>query len=71
MSTTPQTLQLDVKGMSCQHCVKAVTQAVQARDPQAVVEIDLAQGRASVRTVLDIATVAQTINEEGYAAQAT
>ncbi|HIV70300.1 MAG TPA: cation transporter [Candidatus Aquabacterium excrementipullorum] len=70
MSTTPQTLQLDVKGMSCQHCVKAVTRAVQAQDPQATVEVDLTQGRVSVSTVLEADAVARAINEEGYEAHA-
>jgi len=69
-STNPQTLQLSVKGMSCQHCVKSVTNAVQALDPQATVQVDLAQGRVSVHTVLAADAVAQVINEEGYEVQA-
>ena len=31
----------NVEGMSCGHCVKAITQAVQAKDPAADVQIDL------------------------------
>ena len=68
--STPETLQLNVKGMSCQHCVKAVTRAVQAQDPQATLEIDLPQGRVTVHTVLPVAAVAKAISEEGYEAQA-
>lgn len=64
--STLQTLQLNVKGMSCQHCVKAVTQAVQAQDPQATLDVDLPQGRVTVHTVLPAAAVAQAIKEEGY-----
>ena len=67
--TTPQTLQLSVKGMSCQHCVKSVTNAVHALDPQATVQVDLAQGRVSVNTVLALDAVAKAISEEGYEAQ--
>ncbi|MFZ5525292.1 MAG: heavy-metal-associated domain-containing protein [Pseudomonadota bacterium] len=69
-TTTPQTLQLSVKGMSCQHCVKSVTNAVQALDPQATVQVDLAQGRVSVNTVLALDAVSKAISEEGYEAQA-
>lgn len=67
--STPETLQLNVKGMSCQHCVKAVTRAVQAQDPQATLEVDLPQGLVTVHTVLPVATVAQAITDEGYEAQ--
>ena len=31
-----------VQGMSCGHCVKAITNAVQAKDPAASVRVDLA-----------------------------
>ncbi len=68
--STPQTLQLNVKGMSCQHCVKAVTQAVQAQDPQATVNIDLPQGRVTVHTVLAATAVARAIKDEGYEVEA-
>ncbi len=55
-----------VKGMSCGHCVRAVTQAVQARDPQARVEVDLPTGRVTVQTTLSRAAAAEAIAEEGY-----
>lgn len=67
--STPQTLQFQVQGMSCQHCVKAVTQAVQAQDPNASVQVDLAQGRVTVQSVLPPGTIAQAISEEGYEVQ--
>ena len=34
--------------LSCGHCVQAVTRAVQAEDPDARVEVDLASKRASI-----------------------
>ena len=68
--STPETLQLNVKGMSCQHCVKAVTRAVQAQDPQATLEVDLLLGRVNVRTALPLEAVAQAIIDEGYEARA-
>lgn len=65
MSST-QHHQLTVKGMSCQHCVKAVTRAIQDKDPLAGVEVTLPEGKVSVATSLDRNTVAALITEEGY-----
>ena len=64
--TTPSTYQLQVSGMTCQHCVKAVTQAVQDQDGEAQVSVDLAQGGVTVVTVLDEDAVRDIIREEGY-----
>lgn len=60
------TLTLQVEGMTCQHCVRAVTAAIQARDPGAKVAVDLASGSVSVETALDRAAVAATVAGEGY-----
>lgn len=68
MSNT-QTHQLQVKGMSCQHCVKAVTKAVQSQDPQATVSVDLPSGQVTVQSVLPRSTVSQAISEQGYEVQ--
>ncbi len=62
----PQTVQLQVSGMSCQHCVKAVTQAVQALDPQASVAVDLPTGRVSVTSTATPDQIKAAIAEEGY-----
>lgn len=62
--------ELQVKGMSCQHCVKGVTRAIQERDPQAEVAVDLASGRVQARTALPREAVAQAISDEGYEVQA-
>jgi len=64
--TTPSNYQLHVTGMSCQHCVKAVTQAVQDQDGEALVTVDLAQGQVTVQTVLGEDAVREIIREEGY-----
>ncbi len=61
---------LQVKGMSCQHCVKAVTKAIQARDPQAAVNVDLPQGLVQVQSTLSREAIAAAIDEEGYEVQA-
>lgn len=68
MSST-QTHQVQVKGMSCQHCVKAVTQALRNQDADAAVQIDLPTGQVQVVTVLSRDVVVHTIEEEGYEVQ--
>lgn len=61
--------QFKVEGMSCQHCVRAVTQAIEDLDPSAEVTVDLADGR------VDVAAASQpreairlAIQEAGYRA---
>ncbi|WP_428311912.1 heavy-metal-associated domain-containing protein [Hydrocarboniphaga sp.] len=60
-------LELQIKGMTCGHCVRAVTRAVQGLDPAAKVDIDLASGRARIETAQPADRVAAAIREEGYA----
>jgi copper chaperone len=62
--------ELQVKGMSCQHCVKAVTQAVQAHDGAAQVKVDLPSGQVSVVSHLGREEIIAAIVEEGYEVQA-
>ena len=58
-----------VEGMTCGHCVRAVTEAVKAVDPNATVEVDLAAGRVSVTSTAASARLTQAIVAEGYAAE--
>lgn len=55
-----------VEGMSCGHCVKAVTQAVQSKDPAASVRVDLAAKEVGVESALSTEQVIEAISEEGY-----
>ena len=55
-----------VQGMSCGHCVNAVTQAVRSVDPQAEVKVDLARGQVQVQSGQDPAAITRAIEEEGY-----
>ncbi|GAB3481654.1 heavy-metal-associated domain-containing protein [Azotobacter salinestris] len=55
-----------VKGMSCGHCVRAVTQAVQALDAAAEVQVDLPCGEVKVVSQLPAEQVMAAIREEGY-----
>lgn len=62
--------ELQVKGMSCQHCVKAVTKAIQALDGSATVAVDLPQGTVTVCTTLSREATSQAISDEGYEVKA-
>ena len=57
----------NVQGMSCGHCVKAITNAVQAKDPAACVRVDLAAKEVGVESALTSDQVIEAISEEGYA----
>ncbi|WP_426134713.1 heavy-metal-associated domain-containing protein [Pseudomonas sp. PWP3-1b2] len=58
-----------VEGMTCGHCVGAVTQAVKGQDPAASVEVDLAAKTVSVESQLSAEQVIGLITEEGYSAR--
>lgn len=60
----------NVEGMTCGHCVKAVTNAVQAKDAAAVVEVDLAHKQVKVQSSLAAPQILELIREEGYQAEA-
>lgn len=56
----------EVTGMTCGHCEKAVTRAIQQLDPQAEVKIDRSQNRVEVQSQQPRETLAKAIAEEGY-----
>jgi copper chaperone len=56
----------NVQGMSCGHCVKAITQALQAKDPAASVRVDLVAKEVGVESALTAEQVIALISEEGY-----
>jgi len=60
----------EVTGMTCGHCEKAVTRAIQQLDPQAQVKIDRSQNRVEVQSEQPRETLARAIAEEGYAVAA-
>ncbi len=56
-----------VSGMTCNHCKMAITKAIQSMDPQAQIQIDLAQGLVDVESVkLSRDKIAAAIDEAGY-----
>lgn len=56
-----------VTGMTCGHCERAVTQALQQLDPKAQVVIDRTQNRVQVESSQPRQALADAIAEEGYA----
>jgi copper chaperone len=56
----------DVQGMTCGHCVRAVTQAVKGVDAAAEVKVDLAGGKVEVQSGQPREALARAIEEEGY-----
>jgi copper chaperone len=59
-------LNLKVSGMTCGGCINAVTRAVQAQDPTAKVQADLASQRVNLETTLSFSQAAQLITEAGF-----
>jgi copper chaperone CopZ len=55
-----------VSGMTCAHCISAVTQAVHEVDPAAPVEIDLASGRVEIDSAASRDELARAIEGAGY-----
>lgn len=66
MSTHQQTYR--VTGMTCGHCVAAVTQEVGAIDEVTAVRVDLSSGEVSVTSTRPIGAeeMAAAIDEAGY-----
>jgi copper chaperone len=58
---------LSIPNLSCGHCVRAVTEAVQAADPAAQVQADLATRQVQVQTTLPLAAVVAQLTQVGYA----
>lgn len=60
----------DVKGMTCGHCVKAVSQAVHEVDAQAKIDVDLDSGKVQVDSTMPAPAIERAIAEAGYEAKA-
>jgi copper chaperone len=55
-----------VQGMTCGHCVKAVTQAVQRLDSAAVVSVELESGKVVINSDVARERLEEAIRDEGY-----
>lgn len=60
-------IEMTLPTMTCGHCVKAVTAAVQQVDAAAQVQIDLPTHRLRIESTLPAATFEAALAEEGYA----
>jgi copper chaperone len=60
------TIELQVEGMSCQHCVAAVTNAIREHDAAAQVNVDLTTGRVAVDSSQSVDALKAAIDEAGY-----
>jgi copper chaperone len=56
----------EVMGMSCEHCVRTITQAVKDVDAGATVTIDLARREVAVESAAGADQIATAIGEAGY-----
>jgi copper chaperone len=59
-------MRLKVSGMTCQHCVSAITRAVQRIPAITDVAVDLDRGEVTVSGNPDVRAVRAAIAEEGY-----
>ena len=59
---------IKVKGMSCQHCVMAVTKALSAIDGIKDVKVDLKSGQATYDETkpVDAKVIADAVKKAGY-----
>ena len=58
--------ELQVEGMSCNHCINAVTKAVQEVDSSAKVDIVLAEQKVSIASGADLQRIKSAVEEAGY-----
>lgn len=63
-------LQFNVKGMTCEGCVRSVTRAIERQAPGAKVEVALETGSVRVESDRAAAEIARAIAGAGYEVQA-
>ncbi len=62
-------VQLKITGMTCGHCVAAVTKAIRAVPGVQDAQVDLASGSARVQGSADAQALVSAVQDEGYSAQ--
>ncbi|HVQ04262.1 MAG TPA: heavy-metal-associated domain-containing protein [Burkholderiaceae bacterium] len=60
-------IELKLPTMTCGHCVRTVTETVQAVDANARLEIDLPAQRVRIESLLERQAFERALIEEGYA----
>lgn len=59
-------IEFKVETMTCGHCVRAVTEALQSVDPAAQVSVDLAAKKVTVDSSLPRVELAAALADAGY-----
>lgn len=59
-------IEFEIKAMSCDHCVAAITRAITALDPAASVQAELPTHRVRVQTSVARAVVEQALKAVDY-----
>lgn len=59
-------LELQVSGMTCNHCVRAVSDALRSVDPTARVDVDLNANRIRVESSAATEPLVAAVTEAGY-----
>lgn len=59
-------MKFTVEGMTCGHCIRAVTRSIHALDPEARVDVDLSAGTVTVIGDVAAEQAAAAIAAEGY-----
>jgi copper chaperone len=63
------TTELNVSGMTCGHCLAAVTKALKSVEGVTDAHVDLASGKATVTGTSDTQALVAAVTDEGYGAQ--
>ena len=58
--------ELQVEGMTCNHCVAAVTRSVKEIDAGAKVDIDLATRKVRIDSTAHVDDIKSAVTEAGY-----
>ncbi len=64
------TTELQVRGMTCHHCVMAVKKALESVQGVRAAEVDLGSGSARVDGQADLDALIAAVRDEGYEASA-
>jgi copper chaperone len=59
-------IEFELPDMSCQHCVRSITEAVQGVDPAATLSFDLPAHRVRIESSRNPGDFAPALSEAGY-----
>lgn len=62
-------VELDVKGMNCEHCEKTVNDTLQELNGVEQVEVHLASDKVNVKydqSIISLETICEAIEDQGY-----